>query len=255
MPRAAAGRNPRTADPVQTSIEEPPQRRVRWHEAHRILPSRYPPIQLFERLSDDPSEWEILAEIESLTNPRLRDEIGDIRLVPVAERLSGPGASWVMASFTHLNPSGSRFSDGSYGVYYAARELATAIAETVFHLGRFYAATADRPHAEAMRVLLGKLDASFHDLRGDLPRWVPVLDPEDYGASRALGRRLRAAGSSGIIYPSVRHAGGQCIGAFRPKAVGPPIQARHLQYFWDGQRISRYFDYAEDRWVTLEPRR
>jgi hypothetical protein len=240
---------------VQTPIDDPPQRRVRWHEAHRILPSRYPPIQLFERLSDDPADWEILAEIESLTNPRLRDEIGEIRLVPAAERISGPGASWVMASFTHLNPSGSRFSDGSYGVYYAARELSTAIAETVFHLGRFYAATADPPHAEAMRVLIGRLDASFHDLREGQAAWAAALQPDDYTASRALGRHLRATGSNGIVYPSVRRTGGQCVGAFRPKAVGPPIQARHLQYFWDGRRISRYFDYTLDRWVVLAPPR
>jgi hypothetical protein len=52
----------------------------------------------------------------------------------------------------------------------------------------------------------------------------------------------------------VRRAGGQCVGAFRPKAVGLPIQGRHLQYQWDGSRISRYFDYAEDRWVVMEPR-
>lgn len=230
---------------------EPPLRRVRWQEAHRILPSRYPPIQLFERLSDDPAEWEALALIESLTNPRIRDAIGEIRLVPAAERVSGPGASWVMASFTHVNPQGSRFSDGSYGIYYAARELATAIAETVFHLGRFYRATADPPHAEAMRVLIGKLDATFHDLRDADQSWAAILDPDDYTAGRALGRSLRHAGSNGIVYPSARHAGGQCLAAFRPKAVGPPIQARHLQYHWDGRRISRYFDYALDHWVPL----
>jgi hypothetical protein len=240
--------------PDGEAVPPPIERRVRWQEAHRILPSRYPPIQLFERLTDNPAEWEILADIESLTNPRIRDEIGEIRLVPAAERVSGPGASWVMASFTHVNPQGSRFSDGSYGVYYAARELATGIAETVYHLGRFYAATADPPHAEAMRVLVGRLDATCHDLRGD-GGWGAVLDPDDYAPSRALGRSLRAAGSNGMVYPSVRRVDGQCLAAFRPKAVGPPIQARHLQYFWDGERISRYFDYAEDRWVALAPSR
>jgi hypothetical protein len=249
MPHVAAGREPARAEPREP--EDPPVRRVRWPQAHRILPSRYPPIQLFERLSTDPAEWETLAEVESLTNPRFRDEIGEIRLVPPAERVSGAGASWVMASFTHLNPNGSRFSDGSYGVYYSARELPTAIAETVFHLGRFYGATADPPHAEAMRVLIGRIDASFHDLRGGAPAWAPFLGPDDYTASRALGRRLRAAGGNGVVYPSVRRAAGQCIGAFRPKAVGLPVQGRHLQYFWDGSRISRYFDYDLDRWVTL----
>ena len=236
-------------EPAVTGV--PPERRLRWPAAHRILPSRFPPIQLFERLTDDPAEWEVLAEIESLTNPRLRDEIGEIRLVPAAERVSGPGASWVMASFTHVNRRGSRFSDGSYGVYYAARELATAIAETVHHLGRFYAATADPPHAEDMRVLSGRIDARFHDLRGATERFAACLDPDDYGPSQALGGRLRAAGSNGIVYPSVRRAGGQCLGAFRPNAVGIPVQGRHLQYHWDGTRIRRYFDYAEERWVAL----
>jgi RES domain-containing protein len=231
--------------------DDPPLRRVRWREAHRIIASRYPPIQLFERLTEDPGEWELLAEVESLTNPRIRDEIGEIRLVPVEERVSGPGASWVMASFTHVSPRGSRFSDGSYGVYYTARELMTAIAETVHHMGRFYAATADPPHAEDMRVLTGRIDAELHDLRGDEARFAPFLDPDDYTMSRALGRRLRAGGSHGVVYPSVRRAGGQCVGAFRPKAVGIPVQGRHLQYHWDGARISRYFDYALERWVAL----
>jgi hypothetical protein len=156
-----------------------------------------------------------------------------------------------MAPFTHVNPNGSRFADGSYGVYYAARELATAIAETVYHLGRFYAATADPPHGEAMRALVGRIDARLHDIRGGDPRWTPLLDPDDYTASRALGQSLRAQGSNGIAYSSVRRSGGQCLGAFRPKAVGLPIQGRHLQYHWDGRRISRYFDYADERWVTL----
>ena len=236
---------------ARSPIEEPPVRRVRWPEAHRIVPSRYPPVQLFERLSVDPGEWETLAEIESLTNPRIRDEIGEIHLVPVQERVSGPGASWVMAPFTHINPNGSRFSDGSYGVYYAARELPTAIAETVFHMGRFYAATRDPPHAEDMRVLTGRIGTTLHDLRGGDRRWAALLDPDSYVASRAFGRELRARGSNGIVYPSVRRAGGQCVGAFRPKAVGLPIQGRHLQYQWDGTRIRRYFDYAEERWVAL----
>jgi hypothetical protein len=77
--------------------------------------------------------WEALIRPEELTNPRVRDEVGTIALIPPEERVSGPGASHVMASFTHLNPKGSRFSDGSYGVYCAASALETAIAETVFH--------------------------------------------------------------------------------------------------------------------------
>jgi hypothetical protein len=212
---------------------------------------RFPPADLFERLSADPAEWEVLAEIEALTNPRLRDEIGLIQLVPPEERVSGPGASWIMAAFTHLNPNGSRFSNGSYGVYYAEREIETAIAETTYHLGRFYAATDDPPPAEDMRVLVGPIAAAFHDLRQAPEQWVPLLDPDSYAASQPFGRRLRGQGSSGIVYPSRRRPDGECLGVFRPRAVRPPAQGRHLRYYWDGTRISRCFDYASESWIGL----
>src|SRR5512147_2347004 len=45
----------------------PPVVDVRWQPAFRIVPSRYPPIDLFERIAP-PGEWEALIELESLTN-------------------------------------------------------------------------------------------------------------------------------------------------------------------------------------------
>ena len=103
---------------------------VDWAQAWRIIASRFPPIHLFERVSPNPAVWEALIELEELTNPRVRDQVGQISLVPPERRISGVNASWVMASFTHVNPKGSRFSDGTYGVYYAADSLQTAIARS-----------------------------------------------------------------------------------------------------------------------------
>ncbi len=102
-----------------------------------------------------------------------------------------------------------------------------------------------------MRVLTGRIDARFHDLRGGDPRWRALPRSEGLCGRPRARPRLRAAGSNGIVYPSVRRAGGQCLGAFRPKAVAIPVQGRHLRYHWDGTRISRYFDYADERWVSL----
>ena len=225
---------------------------IEWPQAWRVIASRYPPIQLFERLTPDPSVWDALIELEQRTNPRVRDEVGAIVLVPPVERVSGPGASYVMASFTHLNPKGSRFSDGSYGVYYAAAALETAIAETVFHFEGFARDSADPPRSEDMRVLLGTVAGDFEDVTA-LPEEEQraILDPDSYAASQSYGTRVRAAGANGIAYPSVRHAGGRCIGAFRPLAVGVPHQERHLKYRWNGDRVDRYFDYARDEWISL----
>ncbi len=58
-------------------------------------------------------------------------------------------------------------------------------------------------------------------------------------------------GSNGVVYSSVRERGGHCIGAFWPDVVGIPVQERHLKYEWDGSQVSRYFDFAEDRWIGL----
>src|ERR1700757_3870218 len=176
-----------------------------WRQAWRVISTRYPPINLFERLMSDPAVWEALIALEQLTNPRLRDEIGDIALVPPDERVTGLGASYVMASFTHLNPKRSRFSDGSFGVYYAASELETAIAETIFHFEEFARDSGDPMRMEDMRVLVGAVAAEFEDGdAGPEPRRSQILDPSSYAASRAYARVLREAGANGVVYPSVR---------------------------------------------------
>ncbi|HWK45736.1 MAG TPA: RES family NAD+ phosphorylase [Stellaceae bacterium] len=235
------------ADPLT-----PPIRRIVWPAATRIIASRHPPIDLYERVSPDPAIRDALIAAEMLTNPRLRDEVGEIGLVAAEDRVSGPGATWVMASFTHLNPQGSRFSNGKWGVYYAAEDRATAIAETIHHFGRYASDAGDGPRYEDMRVLVGRIDASLHDLAAvPTEAGAAVLDPEDYTAGQSLAARLKAADSNGVHYPSVRRPGGRCVGAFRPRVVGLPIQAGHLTYHWDGERVRRYFDYGTDDWVDL----
>ncbi len=239
MPPALPGREPRL-------------RRVRWPEATRIIASRHPPIDLFERVSTDPAVWEALIAAETLVNPRVRDELGEIHLVPPADRVSGPGASYVMAAFTHLNPKGSRFSDGSYGVYYAGRDFRTALRETAWHFARFATDSRDGPRYEDMRVLVGRIEARLHDVASLPPALgATILDPDSYGASRAFAAALREAGSPGLVYPSVRDPGGRCAAVFRPTVIGLPRQTRHLKYHWDGRRVGRYFDYATERWQSV----
>jgi hypothetical protein len=241
--RAAAG--------IQRAAARVPIRRVRWRSTFRIVPSRYPPVDLFERIAD-PGDWELLYQLEALTNPRLRQDAGEISLVPPERRVSGPGASIVMAPFTHANKARpTRFSDGSYGVYYAGRTFETALLEVGFHMGRFYAATADPPHEEAFRTYRGGIDKPMHDLRaGSWPAFLEA-DPGSYAAPQALGRQLRAGGSNGIVYPSVRHAGGECLAAFWPDVVTIPVQTRHIALKWNGSAVAEWFDYEGDAWSKL----
>lgn len=217
-----------------------PLHSVRWTPCWRIIPSRFPPIQLFERVTD-PADLEAVLAVESLTNDRLRDEVGNLQLVPSAERISGPGSSHIMAAFTHVNPEGSRFSDGQYGVYYAANTLDTAISETIHHREQFLRATSQQPQELDMRVLVADLESTLHDIRGMQHELPDVYHQHEYAHAQVLGRSLRDEGSWGIIYDSVRHAGGECVGIFRPRALSQCRQERHLCYVWDGARISRWY--------------
>lgn len=229
---------------MELKLTEPQRRRIRWRKCYRIIPSRFPPIDLFERVASA-EDLAAVHELESLTNDRLRDQVGEIQLVPPAERVAGPGAGYVMAAFTHPSPVGARFNDGQLGAYYAARELDTAIAETTYHRANFMRATKQPQMELDMRVLEAELDARLHDLRGLRGTLTDIYDPDDYSASQRLAAKLRDEGSDGIAYDSVRLDGGQCVAIFRPRRVRSCRASLHLTYVWDGTRIARVYEKRE----------
>ena len=215
---------------------------IEWAESYRLVPSRFPPVSLFERVASA-DEFDAVFAVEMLTNPRLRQEAGEIDIVEPDERVFGPGSTPVMASFCHLNRDGSRFSDGTWGVYYAAARLATAVAEVSYHRERFLAATHQEPIDMDMRVYVAAVSKPLHDVR--VARWNTVHDPDDYQPSQALARRLRLAKSWGLVYRSVRDPGNECIAALRPKTITLPVrQAQHVTLRWNGVTIEQWYTKA-----------
>lgn len=214
--------------------------RVRWKPSYRLIPSRFPPIGIYDRVAD-PADLEAVLAIENMTDPRMRQEAGDISLVPTEDRISGKGTTPIMSAFTHLNPEGSRFSDGSYGVYYASRTLDTAITETRHQRERFLGRTREAPIEIDMRAILANIDARLHDIRGRIGL-KDIYDSDSYAAGQALGRRLRAMNSYGIAYDSVRRPGGECIGIFRPPALKDCVEGAHYCYVWDGAKITTVYE-------------
>jgi hypothetical protein len=208
--------------------------RVAWPETYRIIRSIYPPIDLFEDIAN-PEDWEALVSVEEKTNPRIRLEVGDLGKVPVARRVSREGASWVMAPFVHCSPlRPGRFTDGTYGIYYAGDTEDVAVAETIYHHAKFMAATREPAGwTSDFRVLIGSIDRDMEDVSGV----AGALDPVNYRISQDVGRHLRSAGSDGFTWNSVRQPGGRCIGAFWPDVVEIPIRGRHFCYHWNGSNV------------------
>lgn len=218
----------------------PPVVPINWPRAYRIINSKYPPVDLFEDIAD-PADWELLASAESKTNPRLHENIGNLDRVSVDRRVSGPGASWVMAPFVHASPDRSgRFHHGQSGAYYAGDCFEVALFETIFHFERFLRATNEPATSSSFRELVGAIRAELHDLRSS--NFEGCRDPHSYAESRLLAAVLRAEGSNGVVYQSVRYPDGNCVAAFYPDVVQPPAQGRHLSYHFDGERV----DYVKD---------
>lgn len=215
-----------------------PISQVCWNGAVRIIRSAFPPIDLFEDIAD-PADWPRLISGEQKTNPRVMATIGNLDLVPKHRRVGGSGASYLMAPFTHCSKDRpSRFTNGSYGVVYAARAFETALFETIHHHTRFMASTHEEPGwTSQFREIVLSVDARLHDLREPaLPRHA-ALASDSYSAGKGLARTLIASGSDGLVYPSVRHAGGECVALFYPDCASDAVQGRHLDYHWNGERV------------------
>ena len=197
-----------------------PRRRGQMAHAVRIVRSIHPPIDLFEDIAH-PADWPLLVSAEQKTNPRLMESVGNRHLVPPGRRVAGPGASHLVAPFTHVSVDRpSRFSAGAYGVLYAGNAFEVALFETIHHHGRFMTRTKEAAGwASQFREIVLDVDARLHDLRGRDPNHSAAIDPDDYSASRELGAQLRVAGSDGLVYPSLRFEGGQCVGLSIPIAL------------------------------------
>jgi hypothetical protein len=220
-----------------------PLAEVAWRGAVRLIRSSFPPIDLFEDIAD-PADWPLLISAEQKTNPRLMETIGNLDLVPAHRRVGGAGASYLMSPFTHVSADRpSRFSDGRFGILYAANRFDVALLETVHHHGRFMSRTPQPAGwTSQFREIVLDVAGRLHDLRGGHRAHAAALDPDDYREAQALGLSLRAAAAEGIVYPSVRCAGGECAGLFFPDLAKNPVQGRHLDYHWNGERVDLYRD-------------
>ena len=217
-----------------------PEAYVSWAPCYRIIANRYPAINFFETISADPSDWELLLEVEQMTDPTYN--IGDLSALQQEDRLSGPGAGRILPSFTFYDPNGTRFSTPSFGAYYAAIDLKTAVYETVHHRTLFMKATNEPAQDLDQLLILANLQGQLHDIRDMKAEKPEFYDPSDYRHSQMLANELRSAGSLGFVYKSVRNLSGDCAAIWRARVLANAREDRHLTYRWDGTKITGYFD-------------
>ncbi|MCP1726850.1 hypothetical protein J2T60_000815 [Natronospira proteinivora] len=221
--------------PEIPAISTWPQARPERQNWYRAVPSRHPPVQLWDHCAN-PEELHDAAMVESVTNDRLRQELGEIRAVPEADWVFGEGASPVMAAFCHVNEQGSRFSPGDYGVYYAGSSPRVAAREVAYHRRQWYRQNPAAEPRQTMRLYQGSVTRPLIDIRGETRPGL-LHDPDSWHHAQRFGQAAKQDQSWGIHYRSVRHPGGECVALLRPPAITPVIQTRHFQLHWDGEDV------------------
>ncbi len=203
---------------------------------HRLIASRWPTVGVFDTVSS-PEDLEDALLLESLTNDRVTETLTRLGRIDRGEWVvDQPGATMIMAAFCHPAPGGGRFSTDALGAWYCATEIETAITETVYHHTRRLAHSASGfRHTIQMRELISVLDSPMHDIRGLRAIHPDLYDPENYAASQMFGETLRRSGSNGILFQSVRRAGGENAVVFRPSLLPPVLQGDHFDYRWSGR--------------------
>lgn len=210
--------------------------------SHRLIAARYPTVGVFDDLTDDPEERRVAFLLEAATGAGHQQAVTRLARLSPEEVLGGRGASLVMSAFLYTDDRGGRFHDHRLGAWYAALELETAIAETVFHHERrLRSSKAGFPNRIQMRELRADLARDLVDLRGlqDVRPDLYDPDPNRYAASQAFADALRWPAATdprteGLVYDSVRHPGGRNVCLFWPSTVPRPVTAgNRYDYAWD----------------------
>lgn len=196
---------------------------------YRIIPSKYPTVDLFDDVADA-GDFDALHELQALTNPRLSHS-------------AVAGNNYINAPFAHRNPEGSRFSNGSFGIFYAGCSEAVCIAETRYHTAKFLNETGEPAQELDMRMIVTRLDAKLHNLSGKQKIFPRYYLDTDYRASQAFGLDLYNQNADGIRYSSVRHRDhDNAYAVFNEQVLSHARQSIHLVYVWDGTSISNVYE-------------
>lgn len=181
-------------------------------------------------------EIEALAEIEGATSARLIAQERGTEGIGRQELVYGiPYAAFINAAFAYAKPRQPNRFNARRGAWYAALDVTTCMREVAWHMADFLAKSGVLKGVVEYSEMFASMAGEFVDLRG-----APTdrrLDPDPaigYPAGNALADAARARGLNGIVYPSVRHAGGTCIVALMPHAVQSVAPGAVYRFVWSG---------------------
>jgi hypothetical protein len=202
---------------------------------HRLIPSRFPPVPLYERLGS-PEIQAAAAAFEAMTNPRLR---ALDRLAPEgAATAQATGAqNWNMAPFEYPNPEGTTFLSPAFKVLDLVQGLMPALLVAVQRREDFLGGSREAAIDVEMRALVHPVKGRFADLTG-----VPYEG--DQAKRWKLGAELYDSEVQGIVFHRPDLPGVRAVTVFDQKALGRAVQSDHFRFVWNGEGIQRIGNFS-----------
>lgn len=190
---------------------------------------------LFDDLSSSPQDWELARQTENgVTSPPYQST------TPVIYR-PFEDAQWFNAigwPFKHWQAS--RFSDGSFGVWYGCDTVGTSVFETAHHWLRGLLTDAGFENEKVVgerAIYEVACDAALVDLRPLAARHAGLIHKTDYSTAQRVGARLHREGHPGLVTRSVRHAAGHNYVVLNPGVLSNPQHTCQLTYRLEGRSI------------------
>ena len=202
---------------------------------YTLIPSRFPPIDLYERIAGLRSS--AVAEIEALTNPRLKERSRVLNGVDASGLTSSHLQNWNHAPFTYLNPDGSRFFDATVPALELSDSLQTALAVSVKRREQFLAQTSEGPVNLDMRALSRIVKGRFIDLSNE----AMDLNRDE---CLALGQAVLETDADGLLFRCFDRPSAKCIAIIRGETLEKAVQGDHFRFVWDGNSIKTLYAFS-----------
>jgi len=205
-------------------------------DAHRNIVSLRISEDLFDDLSDSPDGWQAATDLELATKPHTY-----ISAKPIIDRPFEEAHYNDAIDYPFKHWSKTRYSDGSYGVWYGTDTLETGIFETVHHWRQGLLEDAGWQVIEGVvverKVYLVRCDAALLDFRSKTETHLALIDPESYHLTHQIGSRINHDGHPGLISHSAR-CEGDIYAVFNAKILSSASQVCYLTYRNEGDTVA-----------------
>ncbi|MGB4116018.1 MAG: RES family NAD+ phosphorylase [Polaromonas sp.] len=190
---------------------------------------------LFDDLSSSPDDWLLAQQMEDEVKPPPYRSTTPVIHRPFEDAQWFNAIGW---PFKHWQAS--RFSDGSFGVWYGCDSVKTSVYETAHHWFNGFLTDAGFENEKVIgerKLYEVACDAALVDLRPLAAAHSGLMHKTDYSAAQLVGARLHREGHPGLVTTSVRYAAGQNYVVLNPGVLSNPRHHCQLTYRLEGQRI------------------